>query len=177
MKPPPTRLSDGWKALNEELHQTELEYGVTFPNICAKVARIIGEWRIKTVLDYGCGKGELQRRFDGKLCQVRGYDPCVLPYSGTPQPAELLVSIAALEHVEPEHVDAVLDHMAELTEKMAFITVACVPSMHTLSDGRNAHATIRPRDWWVKKLLSRWDYWVIRRERRGVTFTGFKKEK
>lgn len=165
-------ISDDYRRLSSELHNREEEYGVTFPWFVDKVRRIIEEWKPRTILDYGCGKGELEKVLGGL---VRSYDPCIAQFSHEPKPADCLVSIAVLEHVEPECVVAVLDHMAALTERFCYLMIACVPSMHNLPDGRNSHLTIMPPEWWLPQLMERWNFHVIRRERRGLEFTGLAK--
>jgi hypothetical protein len=67
-------------------------------------------------------------------------------------PADVVVCNDVLEHVEPEHLDEVLKHMASLAKKAIVLTVATVPAVKTLADGRNAHLIVENARWWYTKL-------------------------
>jgi hypothetical protein len=68
-----------------------------------------------------------------------------------------------LEHIEPQYLEQVLDHLVELTEVVAFITIHTGPAMKTLPDGRNAHLTQEPIEWWLAKILVRWDLQTVQK--------------
>jgi len=36
--------------------------------------------------------------------------------------------------------------------KFVFCTIAGYPARATLSDGSNAHVTIKPKEWWIEKI-------------------------
>ena len=123
------------------------------------VSRLIQQFEVKHVLDYGCGSRlSLYRSLKAphKL-QYQAYDPGVAKFSSDPVPAEMVCCIDVLEHIEPEYVDNVLDHLKSLTEAILFCTICTVPAMKTLPDGRNAHLTIQPIKWWMNKLFDRFD--------------------
>ena len=70
-------------------------------------------------------------------CKIQCYDPGVPEYADKPSPAEFVFCCDVLEHIEPEYLDDVLDHLEELTEKILFATVHTGPAGKILSDGRN----------------------------------------
>jgi hypothetical protein len=107
------------------------------------------------VLDYGCGKQTLARALPG--IAVRGYDPAFTELSATPTPADLVVCGDVLEHVEPAHLDAVLDDLMRCTKRMALLVVATRPARKTLPDGRNAHLSRMPANRWMELILARFD--------------------
>lgn len=103
-----------------------------------------------SVLDYGCGSGQLQKLLPG--LDVRDYDPGVLGKELLPEPADFVVCIDVLEHIEPDKVLSVLDHIRSLTKHVALLVVATRPAEKRLPDGRNAHLTIDNAAWWYTKF-------------------------
>lgn len=153
-------ISDEYRRLNQSLHDTNTGYGAFGHRWVDPVAKLVQVEGLTSVLDYGCGKGTLlaalgQRFGDG--LRLSGYDPAMPVYAAAPQPAELVVCGDVLEHVEPEHLDAVLDDLARLTVRFAFLVVSVRPAQKTLPDGRNAHLIQQPYRWWLPKLWARWD--------------------
>jgi len=67
----------------------------------------------------------------------------------------MTVCCDVLEHIEPEFLDDVLDHLMELTDLILFCTINTGPAGKTLEDGRNAHLIQQPMEWWLPKLWER----------------------
>jgi hypothetical protein len=88
-------------------------------------------------------------------CDVlyQGYDAGFAAYSAEPDPADLLVCIDVLEHIEPDCLDAVLQHLASKCLHLAFITIHTGPAAKVLKDGRNAHLIQKNEDFWLPKLF------------------------
>jgi hypothetical protein len=114
---------------------------------------------IDHLLDYGCGsnlsltKGlDTERKF-----KYQGYDPGVPQYAQEPTPADLVVCVDVLEHIEHQYLEDVLDHLESLTQVALFVSVHTGPAGKTLEDGRNAHLTQQPCQWWVPKLWDRFE--------------------
>ena len=114
---------------------------------------------IDHLLDYGCGHNlsltktlKPEREF-----KYQAYDPGVPDYAEEPEPAEMVVCIDVLEHIEPDLLENVLDHLERLTQKVLFATVHTGPAGKILPDGRNAHLIQRPPEWWLPKLLERFE--------------------
>jgi 2-polyprenyl-3-methyl-5-hydroxy-6-metoxy-1,4-benzoquinol methylase len=116
----------------------------------AEVAKRIGA---ETVLDYGSGKGSLKRALG---LPVAEYDPAVPEHAAEPVAADLVVCSDVLEHIEPECLDEVLDHLKQLAKKVGFFVIATRPAKKHLDDGRNAHLIVEDREWWMRKLEQRW---------------------
>jgi hypothetical protein len=158
-------ISDEYREQQSELHERTSETGVIYGG-AAKiyaplVAQVIEKIEAQHVLDYGCGstlqlpnalKGLIKHRFT-----YQAYDPAVPKYASPPVPAELVVCIDVLEHIEEDRIDAVLDHLEELTEAVGVFTVATGPAHKVLADGRNAHILQRPPEWWLPRLMCRFD--------------------
>lgn len=61
-----------------------------------------------------------------------------------------------LEHIPPEHVDAVLDNLAKLSVNGAFLQIALWEDGWGNKIGETLHLTVRPAEWWLDKILARW---------------------
>lgn len=122
------------------------------------VGEIIDNLEINHLLDYGCGHNvSLQTTLKPKRpFKYQCYDPGVPQYAGDPEPAEFVVCIDVLEHIEPDCLEDVLDHLESLTQQILFATVHTGPAGKVLPDGRNAHLIQKPYEWWLPKFTERW---------------------
>lgn len=158
-------ISDSYRAEQAKLHATGT-YGTAGGTFGDVVTDMLKASKSSQLLDYGCGSNQSLR--SALYCPVdyRGYDPAVPEYSADPEPAECVACIDVLEHIEPESLDEVLDHIRSKTLKRALISVHLEPAMKVLSDGRNAHLILKPPAWWLPKLMQRWELMTyIRRKR------------
>lgn len=134
-------ISESYKALLTKMHQEQPKFG----SKSFKRKEVVSKLKLVDILDYGCGKGNL-----GLECQK--YDPGMPQFSGEPKPADLVVCTDVLEHIEPEMLDNVIEHLHSLTKKKAYLTIALNPSKEIMPDGRNAHLIVKPKEWWIEKL-------------------------
>jgi hypothetical protein len=153
---PPTGLSDRispeYLAIQKELH-CRPDYGIVGASYAEKIRELIDQRGFKSVLDYGCGKGTLKTAI-GDI--VREYDPCIPGKDAEPERAELLVCTDVLEHIEPEKLTNVLEHIRQLGD-WVFLAIATRPATKSLSDGRNAHLIVRDEAWWKERLSATFD--------------------
>lgn len=147
-------ISPDYRALQRELHDRERAYGISSRRHIEAVRRNIEKVNAKSVLDYGCGRGALKEAL-GDI--VREYDPAVPGKDALPDRADLVVCTDVLEHVEPERLDAVLEHIRNLAIKAVMFVIATRPALKTLADGRNAHLIVEGADWWKEKLAIRFE--------------------
>lgn len=103
-----------------------------------------------SILDYGCGVARGVSRF--ARIPTYDYDPAVPGCDAPPSPADLVVSIHALEHVEPDYLVDVVIHMESLARKALLVVISCEESTKTLPDGRPWHCLVRPPQWWRAAL-------------------------
>ena len=61
-----------------------------------------------------------------------------------------------MEHIEPECLDAVLDHIRDLSRTVTLLGVSMQEAAKTLPDGRNAHLIVEGPDFWFPKIEKRW---------------------
>lgn len=126
-----------------------------------------------TLLDYGCGEGRLKLALSAidNPIRVQEYDPGMDGKAGLPKPCDLVVSTDVLEHVEPDKLDAVLDHIFRISGMGAYLVIATRPANAILPDGRNAHLIVKPAAWWLEQIKK--SAWTIanvqEREGRDVT--------
>lgn len=153
-------ISDTYRSQQQHLHETTT-YGTMGEQYGPLIAQILNRLEVSHLLDYGSGKNMglmkgLQGKIKGKLT-YQAYDPGVPELAGDPIPAQMVACVDVLEHIEPECLDNVLDHLASLTEVVAFLSVHMGPALKTLPDGRNAHLIQEPVEWWLPKIMQRFD--------------------
>jgi hypothetical protein len=145
-------ITPEYAALNRHLHGSTTEpYGGGGFRFSDMVAGLRAQTDSETVLDYGCGKGTLGNAL-GRPDWLREYDPAVDGKEAKPDRADIVVCTDVLEHIEPDLLDNVLSHIADLASKAALLVISTVPAIKTLADGRNAHLIVRPAAWWKEKL-------------------------
>lgn len=144
-------------------------YGTASVECAPMVAKVIDSQNVSKVLDYGAGsKLTLIRTISEKRLAKRAFDytpyePAVEQYSQTPEPTEMVVCIDVLEHIEPECLDAVLDDLKRVTERLGLFTIHCGPASKMLPDGRNAHLIQEPPEWWLPKITDRFTLQTFQR--------------
>lgn len=151
-------ITDAYRREQEILHSRG-DYGTASLQFGGAVSALIDKLDIDTLLDYGCGskRSLLQVLECERDCFYVGYDPGVAEFSKEPAPADLVCCIDVLEHIEPELLENVLDHLRSLSPKWSYMTVHTGPARKTLTDGRNAHLIQMPPLWWLERLYARWD--------------------
>lgn len=152
------RCSDAYRELQREMAPSYEGAGANYANrvylIASQLIRLHGDLEI---LDYGCGKRALEHTMQAQYVQLprlkwRGYnidDP-------EPLPADLVTCTDVMEHVEPECVSAVMDHIQSLARRNVFFAIDTRPAVKTLPDGRNAHICLMPREYWEGQIKKRW---------------------
>jgi len=146
----PELISAEYLKQNHQLHRDNLAYGVGGGKHSKTILDMMkASSDIKSVLDYGCGKGYLAKALDFPIWE---YDPAIPEKSASPKPADLVVCTDVLEHIEPELLKYVLDDLRRCTKQVGYFTIHTGPAKKTLPDGRNTHLIQQPREWWEKEL-------------------------
>lgn len=149
-------ISENYRALNADLHRTNLAYGVSGSKWAPAVMKTANLFKAVSVLDYGCGKGTLGEAMAASPLELWEYDPAIPGKDEDPPQCDLVVCTDVLEHIEPECLDEVLNHLGALALCGLFLVVATRPAKKVLADGRNAHLTVEPAKWWLPKIMDRW---------------------
>jgi hypothetical protein len=144
------RISNEYREANKRLHETNPRYGSSSAKWAPKVLELLRSTQSKTVLDYGCGKGNLRAALPE--LEIREYDPAVPGKDAEPKPADLVMCTDVLEHIEPDCLNDVLAHIRSLTLGFAFVNIATRPAIKTLPDGRNTHLIIQSEAWWRARI-------------------------
>lgn len=146
--------------MQAELHANTI-YGVVGREFAPDVARIMQQLGATELLDYGAGSRLSLKAGLDELgvsgYEYRPYEPAIPEYAGEPEPSSFVACIDVLEHIEPELLDNVLDDLKRVTAGVGFFTIHTGPASKRLSDGRNAHLIQEPCEWWLPKLLARFD--------------------
>lgn len=143
--------TDEYRGQLTQLHLSRT-WGADGAKHTAAVQDLIAEFSPATILDYGCGENRLAESL--KPIRVSGYDPGIPERAKMPKPCDLVVCTDVLEHVEPEKLDAVLDHLYRITGRVGYFVISTKPANAVLPDGRNAHLSVHPADWWRQKLAA-----------------------
>lgn len=145
----PSVISEDYRTLNRQLHEANDFYGVGGAKHADTVRKLRESLHATSVLDYGCGKGMLAASLEFPIWE---YDPAIPGKDELPRPADLVVCTDVLEHIEPEHLAAVLLDLKRVTKKMGYFVIHTGPASKTLPDGRNTHLLQRGEAWWRKNL-------------------------
>lgn len=150
-------ISEEYRQQQQSLHENP-NYGTASVQFAPIVSKLINQTQVDELLDYGAGKMRLFQNLKvGHKLKLQAYDPAIPDLAGEPKPMQMVTCIDVLEHIEPEMLDNVLDHLQALTQEIGFFTVHTGPAVKVLPDGRNAHLIQEPASWWLPKLLSRFE--------------------
>lgn len=162
----PELISATYRDLNAKLHQENIAYGVGGGRHAGAVQKICKAIESTSVLDYGCGKGYLQKALPFPIWE---YDPAIPEKAASPRPADLVVCADVLEHIEPELLGAVLADLKRCVKKVGYFVIHTGPSGKILADGRNSHLIQKPMDWWKAELAKYFKLGKV--EAKGVLIT------
>ncbi len=154
-------ITPEYRQMQKTLHENP-DYGVASQYYAPLVARVMNQFHVTQLLDYGAGKGRLGKTLmDNKLVDhgflIQHYEPSNPDWADAPEPMEMVACIDVLEHIEPDLLDNVLDDLQRCTLSIGAFTVATEPAMKTLPDGRNAHLIVQPASWWLPKIMERFE--------------------
>lgn len=149
-------ISAQYKELLSKTHKEDDSWGTSASYYADHVTSIINALNITDMLDYGAGKGVLAKSIapDHKVW-VSEYDPCIEDISEPPIPHEFVVCADVLEHIEREHLFAVLNDLQRVTKNIGVFYIATEAAIKILPDGRNAHLIQESLEWWLPKIMKR----------------------
>lgn len=149
-------ISPGYRALQQALHAEPRGYGGRGDKWASTVGQIALDYGAHSILDYGAGRGTLATALRalqlGHIHRIEEYDPAIPGMDGHPSFADLVNVTDVLEHIEPDHLAAVLGHIRSLARKVVFAVISTKESNKVLADGRNAHLIIQHGSWWKQQI-------------------------
>jgi hypothetical protein len=145
------------KVLNQ-MH-SQAPWGLTGQKFVKEVLEFYAELSANNILDYGCGSETLAKGIakENAGIKVYQYDPGIPKCNKIPFAADLVTCTDVMEHIEPQFVENVLNHIKSLAIKGVFFTIALANCKENLPDGRNTHLSVHPYDWWLERLKKRWN--------------------
>lgn len=164
-------ISDEYRALNAAMHQSDDSYGRMGSRYAEHIRAAAGRVGATSILDYGCGKHTLRQAMP-EWSDFREYDPALPGFNTRPVPADFVTCTDVMEHIEPEHLDAVLDDIQYLAIRGVFFVITMVPAAKPLPDGTNPHKICEQEYWWLPKLMQRWRAWAFENNGKRFFFVG-----
>jgi len=144
-------ISDSLKQVYTQIH-AKTSFGKR-AKIPPGVKKFIREKKPASILDFGCGKGNLVKVLQESYSDITvfGYDPANPDFNKEIPCVDMIISTDVLEHVEPEFINDTIE-MLSLKGKFHYHLISCAPAKLILSDGRNAHLIQEGPDWWRPKF-------------------------
>jgi hypothetical protein len=150
-------ISDEYRKLNEELHKNPRYGSRRREAIYKEISLLMAATKSHTLLDYGCGKGEMAKHLPA-VC----YDPCVPEFSKKPRATfDVVACCDVLEHVEPDCLEYVLGDVFCYARRAVYLVISTRPAAKTLADGRNAHLIVKPGEWWSELIAQNFPFWQL----------------
>lgn len=155
-------ISSSLKKVYSEIHRTT-PFGKR-GKIPVFLKEFIHSHQPTSILDFGCGKGNLVKTLQEEYSQIKiyGYDPANPEYDVAIPNVDMIISTDVLEHVELEHIDSVITLLHDKAPYQYHL-ISCAPAKLILPDGRNAHLIQETPEWW-KNAFTRRGFSVIKEE-------------
>lgn len=144
-------ISRPYLKMQRKLHMSRRAYGQNGDKWAGVVLQLALKYQAQSILDYGCGEGNLARTLRASPfvpIPIAEYDPAISGKDALPEPADLVNVTDVLEHIEPDRLQNVLQHLRSLARKAIWAVVALNRSERYLSDGRDTHLIIQHAAWW-----------------------------
>jgi len=144
----------------KKYHQDPSKYtGDSFAKELPYIQTLMKEVKPKTILDFGCGKGNQYRppyNFHlalPKFEKLVMYDPAVPSFEKRPDKEnfDLIYSTDVMEHIPEHDIPNVFDFIFSHA-KCVYLAIHTGPACAKLPNGENAHCTQKSIDWWEEKI-------------------------
>lgn len=138
--------------------------GLTVMNHTKQIGRLARSVSAKTMLDFGCGRGDAYRsphkvyhQWGFHRGSVTLYDPAFHQSNKLPTGRyDLVVCSDVLEHIPEAEVDAFVARLFAYAKSAVWASVCCRPAKKFFADGvTNLHVTVQPYQWWHDTFVER----------------------
>ena len=146
--------------LYRKKHEGKSMYGRGATFMLSQIALFIEYLNPKSILDYGCGKGDLVKalRIQYPNIEVAGYDPAVSEYSVFPsREFDFVVCTDVLEHIPKDELPNVVKKISLISPNVFFHLHHAIAG-EILDNGENAHCTIEPPVWYHALLREYFEF-------------------
>lgn len=151
------------KAYSKKFFAQRKSLAWRIPIICDAIIEVL---KPKSVIDIGCGNGDLVKGFNDRSITAFGVEGTFnswygingnkniyihdlrLPYNIDIRKFDLAICFEVAEHIEPEYVDIFLDNLCLVSNKILFS--AAGPGQKGIY-----HHNCQPREYWYHKLMLR----------------------
>mgnify|MGYP003150940010 FL=1 len=155
----------------KELHNENKFKGISLNNHITSIGDLIKKHNVKSLLDYGSGKGylytnefkivnpklkePLQKMW--KIDNLKCYDPGYKEHSEYPTDTyDMVISTDVIEHIPEEDLTWFINDIFSLSKKFVYLNIACYPALKHFKDGTNVHVSIfSPQDW-IDFIIKLW---------------------
>jgi hypothetical protein len=150
-----TDYAEQYKKMHED---PELFQGISTQVHIKDIEIMVHQYKAKSLLDYGCGKGDQyhvaklhMKHFDGVMPEL--YDIGVEKYNKIPSGKfDGVICTDVMEHVPEDKIDEVLKQIYSKAKKFVFFGICDQLAVKLLPNGENAHCTVKPMEWWREKI-------------------------
>lgn len=149
-------ITEEYRQLNAKLHENPKYGSRRREALYGQIRQLMKQTGSQTLLDYGCGKGEMAKHLPATC-----YDPCVEQFSARPELHDMVACCDVLEHIEPDLLTNVLIDIRNLADRAVYLVISTRPAAKTLADGRNAHLIVKPLEWWSEVLTQHFPFWQL----------------
>jgi len=156
-------MSDDLLPLYKEMADTGIHFlGLSILQHADEIGKLIKQYEVKKVLDYGCGHGDqyraphrLHARWGLKWWDVTLYDPSFERIDEQPVGKwDLVVCSDVLEHIPEDQVEDTIGYLFMYARKLVWASVCCRPAKKNfLGTDINLHVTLKPVAWWEAKFI------------------------
>lgn len=138
-------------------------HGLTILQHAKTIKKLIARTGAKTLLDYGCGRGDAWRSPHG-FCRDLGvkwndvflYDPAFARTEVRPAPGRLFDGVLCsdvCEHIPEGEVPEFLATLFSHARRFVWASVCCRPATKTFPNGiTNLHVTVQSFEWWQEQF-------------------------
>lgn len=132
--------------LYKTVHKINPHYGRGGVELFPVIAEFVQFLSPKSILDYGCGKGNLVRTLTQNYpaINVYGYDPAIEEFDKLPKDkVDFVINTDVLEHIPEYELPETIAKISSLS-KNVFFHLHHGKASFTLPNGENAHCTVWP---------------------------------